>query len=164
MNTELLILILFGAAILGTFLYLIPINLWLTATLTGVKINIMELMFMRIRKSPVKEIINSLIVSTKAGLGLTSVDLEVHALAGGNVPAVVKTMIQAKNQNVSVTYKEVTSADLAGEDLDKFLDLKKKQSTPGYQEKRERLARKIYNQLTDNQIDDLERYLEGQES
>ena len=114
---------------------------------------------MRIRKSPVKDIVHGLVASTKAGLGLNSMDLETHALAGGNVPAVVKTMIQAKNQNLVVAYKEVTAIDLAGEDLDKFLELKRNQSKPGYKEKREALARKIYNQLTDDQIDDLERYL-----
>ncbi|WP_420578483.1 flotillin-like FloA family protein [Ekhidna sp.] len=162
MNTELLILILFGAAILGTFIYLVPINLWLTALFAGVQISIMELVFMRIRKSPVKDIIFSLITSTKLGLGLTSTDLETHALAGGDVKSVVKTMGLAKNQNITLSFKEVASADLASEDLDKFLNLKKQQATPGSQEKREALARKIYNQLTDDQIDDLERYLGGQ--
>ncbi|MEQ8626065.1 flotillin-like FloA family protein [Ekhidna sp.] len=162
MLTELIIFILFGAVVLFIFLYLVPVNLWLTAVFAGVRIRLLELVFMRIRKSPVKDIVFALITSTKAGLGLTSVDLESHALAGGNVAEVVKTMIKAKNKNVAVTYKEVSSADLAGEDLDKFLALKEKQATPGYQEKRERLARKIYKQLTDDQIDDLERYLEGQ--
>lgn len=162
MPTELFIIILSGAVVLLVLLYFVPINPWLTALFAGVQISLMELVFMRIRKSPVKDIVHGLIASTKAGLGLSSTDLEVHALAGGNVSAVVKTMIQAKNQNLDVTFKEVTGVNLAGEDLDKFLELKKKQNAPGYQEKREALARKIYNQLTDDQIDDLERYLEGQ--
>ncbi|WP_420319125.1 flotillin-like FloA family protein [Ekhidna sp.] len=160
MITELLILILFGAVVLFIFFYLVPFNLWLTTVFAGVRIRLLELVFMRIRKSPVKDIVFALITSTKAGLRLTSVDLESHALAGGNVAEVVKTMIKAKNKNLAVTYKEVSSADLAGEDLDKFLELKTKQSSPGYKEKREALANKISHKLTDDQIDDVERFLE----
>jgi hypothetical protein len=40
-------------------------------------------------------------------------------------------------------------------------ELKEKQATPGYKEKRELLARKTYNQLTDDQIDDLEQFVES---
>lgn len=159
MITELPILILLGVAILLT-LYFFPINLWLTAIFAGVRISPLELVFMRIRKSPVRDIVFALITSTKAGLSLTSIDLESHALAGGNVTEVVKTMIKAKNQQISLSFKEATAIDLAGKDLDQFLELKKQQSTPGYQEKRAALANRITHQLTDNQIDDLERFME----
>lgn len=160
MDIPIILFILFAILAFFVMLYFVPVNLWITATLAGVRISLLELFFMRIRKSPVKDIVHGLVVSTKAGLGLNSMDLETHALAGGNVPAVVKTMIQAKNQKLEVTYNEVTAIDLAGEDLSKFLELKRNQSKPGYKEKREALVRKIYK-LTDDQIDDLERYLEG---
>ena len=35
-----------------TFLYFIPLNLWITARFSGVKVGLLELVFMRIRKVP----------------------------------------------------------------------------------------------------------------
>lgn len=77
---------------------------------------------MRIRKSPVREIVNSLIVSSKLGLGLTREDLEVHALAGGDVTAVVKTLGIAKQKGINISFKEVSAWDLANENLEEMLD------------------------------------------
>ncbi|WP_425391623.1 flotillin-like FloA family protein [Ekhidna sp.] len=52
MPAELLIFLLLGAGVLVLFLYFVPINLWLTALFAGVQLSILELVFMRIRKSP----------------------------------------------------------------------------------------------------------------
>ncbi len=100
-----------------TFLYFIPLNLWITARFSGVDVGLLELVFMRIRKVPPSIIVQSMITATKAGLDLTTSDLETHYLAGGNVPSVIKALISADKANIRLTFKQATAIDLAGRDV-----------------------------------------------
>ncbi|HLW19889.1 MAG TPA: flotillin-like protein FloA [Cyclobacteriaceae bacterium] len=106
-----------GLIVLFVFLYFVPVNLWITAIFSNVKVGLLELVGMRIRKVPPSVIVNSLITSTKAGLNLTTNDLETHYLAGGNVPAVIRALISADKANISLTFKQATAIDLAGRDV-----------------------------------------------
>ncbi|TNF42298.1 MAG: UPF0365 family protein, partial [Cytophagales bacterium] len=72
-----------GITLLFIFLYFVPVNLWITAQFANVRVGIGELIGMRIRKVPPSVIVNSLITATKAGLALTTNELETHYLAGG---------------------------------------------------------------------------------
>lgn len=106
-----------GLIVLFVFLYFVPVNLWITAIFSNVKVGLLELVGMRIRKVPPSIIVNSLITSTKAGLNLTTNDLETHYLAGGNVPAVIRALISADKANISLSFKQATAIDLAGRDV-----------------------------------------------
>lgn len=124
-----LILIIFAVIIgLFIFLYFVPINLWITAIFSGVRVGLLELVFMRIRKVPPSIVVNSLITATKAGLTileddntsrrkLRASDLETHYLAGGNVPIVIKALISADKANITLSFKQATAIDLAGRDV-----------------------------------------------
>ncbi len=99
------------------FFYFIPLNLWITAVFSGVKISIANLIFMRIRKVPPALVVNALINSTKAGLKVTSNDVETHYLAGGNVNSVIRAMISADKANIALDWKAATAINLAGRDV-----------------------------------------------
>jgi uncharacterized protein YqfA (UPF0365 family) len=99
------------------FMYFVPINLWITAIFSNVKVGLLELVFMRIRKVPPRLIVDSMITATKAGLILTTSELETHYLAGGNVPAVIKALISADKANIPLSFKQATAIDLAGRDV-----------------------------------------------
>jgi uncharacterized protein YqfA (UPF0365 family) len=99
------------------FLYFIPVNLWITARFSGVKVGLLELMFMRIRKVPPGLIVREMITAIKAGIPVTTTDLETHYLAGGHVPSVIKALISADKANISLTFKQATAIDLAGRDV-----------------------------------------------
>lgn len=99
------------------FLYFIPVNLWITARFSGVKVGLFELMFMRIRKVPPGVIVREMITATKAGLQVTTSELETHYLAGGHVPSVIKALISADKANINLTFKQATAIDLAGRDV-----------------------------------------------
>src|SRR4028118_736453 len=99
------------------FLYFVPVNLWITAIFSGVKVGLFELVFMRIRKVPPSLIVQSLITSTKAGLSITTADLETHYLAGGHVPSVIKALISADKANINLSFKQAAAIDLAGRDV-----------------------------------------------
>lgn len=96
---------------------------------------------------------------TKAGVKITHVELETHALAGGDVTALTKALITAHKLGIEVSLQELTAMDLAGNNLPEFLELRKNQNAPGYKEKREGIANQITHQLTDDQVDEVERFL-----
>lgn len=124
---SLILIILAGIAGFFIFLYFVPINLWITAIFSGVRVGLLELVFMRIRKVPPAAIVNSLITATKAGLTtgeddgtrrpFRTQDLETHYLAGGNVSQVIRALISADKANINLTFKQATAIDLAGRDI-----------------------------------------------
>lgn len=99
------------------FLYFVPVNLWITALFSSVRVGLFELVFMRIRKVPPRVIVESLITATKAGLQVTTSEIETHYLAGGNVPSVIRALISADKANIKLTFKQATAIDLAGRDV-----------------------------------------------
>lgn len=98
-------------------MYFVPVGLWITAIFSNVQVTIGELIGMRIRKVPPGVIINSLITATKAGLQLTTRDLETHFLAGGDVPNVIRALISADKANITLSFKQATAINLAGRDV-----------------------------------------------
>ncbi|MCF8308232.1 MAG: flotillin-like protein FloA [Bacteroidales bacterium] len=97
--------------------YFIPVGLWFTALLSGVRISLLQLVFMRWRKIPPQVIVRSMISSTKAGLNLYRNDLEAHYLAGGHVRDVVNALISADKANMDIKFQTATAIDLAGRDV-----------------------------------------------
>jgi uncharacterized protein YqfA (UPF0365 family) len=117
-NSMFLLIIAFaGVIVLFIFLYFVPVGLWITALFSNVRVGLLELVGMRFRKVPPGVIVNSLITATKAGLELTTSDLETHYLAGGNVPTVIRALISADKANINLSFKQATAIDLAGRDV-----------------------------------------------
>ena len=58
--------------LLWFILYFIPIGLWFSALVSGVRISLLQLVLMRFRKVPPSVIVNQMIAGTKAGLHLTT--------------------------------------------------------------------------------------------
>lgn len=113
-----LVVILVGGIIfLFTFLYFVPLGLWFSAQLSRVRINLLQLVFMRFRKVPPQVIVKAMINSHKAGLRLTRDELEAHFLAGGNVINVVNALISADKANIELDFRSATAIDLAGRDV-----------------------------------------------
>lgn len=103
--------------LLLVFFYLVPINLWFQCVLNGVRISLVQLIFMRWRKVPPAIIVNAMINSKKAGLNLSSDLLEAHYLAGGHVRSVVNALISADKANIALDFNTATAIDLAGRDV-----------------------------------------------
>jgi len=118
MQVQLLIIIGLVIAALWLFLYIIPINLWITAVFSGVKVSLVDLVFMRFRKVPPNLIVNALILAVKAGVkDVNSQQLETHYLASGNLNNVIKALIVADKANLSLSFKQATAIDLAGRNV-----------------------------------------------
>lgn len=106
-----------GIVFLFIFLYFVPLNLWITAIFSGVKVGLFELVFMRIRKVPPGIIVRELITANKAGIPVSASELETHYLASGNVPNVIRALISAEKANMNLSFKQATAIDLAGRDV-----------------------------------------------
>ncbi len=117
---EIAIIAIVAAAIivLCIFFYYVPIFLWISARVSGVRISLIQLGLMRIRKVPAQVITRALIEAHKAGLQeVTRDDLEAHYLAGGNVEKVVHALVSASKANIDLGFKMATAIDLAGRDV-----------------------------------------------
>lgn len=119
MISELSVIFTIVGAVIAFFLllYLLPVNLWFTAQLSNVKISLLNLVLMRLRKVSPALVTNAMITSTKAGLKITSNEIETHYLAGGNVNKVIKALISADKANIPLDFKLATAIDLAGRDV-----------------------------------------------
>jgi uncharacterized protein YqfA (UPF0365 family) len=108
------------ASIIGLWiiLYFIPIGLWFTSLLSGVKMSLLQLILMRWRKVPPTVIVRSMIEAFKAGLDHIKRDeLEAHYLAGGHVEQVIHSLVSASKANIDLTFQMATAIDLAGRDV-----------------------------------------------
>ncbi|MCE2449111.1 MAG: flotillin-like protein FloA [Candidatus Latescibacteria bacterium] len=119
MEVLFLVLILFGIIIfLSLFTYFVPIGLWITAYFAGVKVAIFrDLVGMRLRKVPPRQIVGPKISATKAGLDVGLDRMEAHFLAGGNVNLVILALISADKANIDLSFERATAIDLAGRDV-----------------------------------------------
>ncbi|MEZ5196255.1 MAG: flotillin-like protein FloA [Bacteroidales bacterium] len=120
MEANVFIIIAIGiASLFGLWIifYFIPVGLWFTALLSGVKISLIQLVFMRWRKVPPQVIVRSMISATKAGLIVNRDELEAHYLAGGNVVNVINALISADKANINLDFKTATAIDLAGRNV-----------------------------------------------
>ncbi|HHV03864.1 MAG: flotillin-like protein FloA [Bacteroidales bacterium] len=105
--------------IVGLFilLWFFPITLWFQALISGVRINLIQLVLMRWRKVPPSTIVMAMVTGTKAGLTLDVNALEAHYLAKGNVTKVVNALISADKANIPLDFKMAAAIDLAGRDV-----------------------------------------------
>lgn len=100
------------------FFWFVPVGLWIAAVAAGVPLKIFELIGMRLRRVNPNIIVRGLISSHKAGLTVTTPDLEAHYLAGGNVLNVVSALIAAdKARNITLDFTQAAAIDLAGRDV-----------------------------------------------
>lgn len=111
------LLILLGAVIVLFFFIGSSIALWVQALVSGARVGLFNIVFMRFRKVPPKLIVESKIMAIKAGLVITVDSLESHYLAGGNVLRVVQALIAADKANIELDFNRAAAIDLAGRNV-----------------------------------------------
>ncbi len=99
------------------FFAIIPVGMWISAVASGVKISIFSLVGMKLRRIKPVKIVSPLIKATKAGLEVTTNQLEAHYLAGGNVDSVVNALIAAERASMNLSFEQASAIDLAGRDV-----------------------------------------------
>ena len=114
-------LIFIGVLIFGVYVlcFFVPLGIWFTAQLSGVRISLIDLIDMKIRRVAPAPIVRSLIMAAKAGIDIQKDSLEAHTMAGGNVENVMKGLIMARNKDMDLSFRVACKLDLAGKDLTK---------------------------------------------
>ena len=103
--------------LLVAFFAIIPVGMWISAVASGVKISIFSLVGMKLRRVRPAKIVSPLIKATKAGIDVTTNQLEAHYLAGGNVDSVVNALIAAERASMNLSFEQASAIDLAGRDV-----------------------------------------------
>jgi uncharacterized protein YqfA (UPF0365 family) len=106
-----------GLVLLAIFFSFVPVMLWISALASGVRISIFTLIGMRLRRVIPSRVINPLIKAVKAGLNVSTNQLESHYLAGGNVDRVVNALIAAQRANIELSFERCAAIDLAGRNV-----------------------------------------------
>jgi uncharacterized protein YqfA (UPF0365 family) len=112
-----LVAVVIALILLSVLFTFVPVMLWISALAAGVKVSIFTLIGMRLRRVIPSRVINPLIKAHKAGLGVTTNQLESHYLAGGNVDRVVNALIAAHRANIELSFERAAAIDLAGRDV-----------------------------------------------
>lgn len=102
-------------ALLGIFFYFLGV--WIRALSSGAPISIFSLVAMKLRRVTPAIIVDARIRLIKAGLDLSTNQLEAHYLAGGDIINVVKALIAADKANIDLTFQRAAAIDLAGRDV-----------------------------------------------
>lgn len=100
------------AAVVISFL-----RIWVRALMSGAHVPMASLIGMKLRRVPPDLVVDARIRGIKAGLDLTTDDLEAHFLAGGDVINVVQALIAADKANISLSFQRACAIDLAGRDV-----------------------------------------------
>jgi len=95
------------------FVVLSFINIWIQARMTGAPVSFLTLLSMRLRRVPIGLVVQSRITAVKAGIPLTTDQLEAHYLAGGDVNQVVRALIAAEKANLNLGFNQAAAIDLA---------------------------------------------------
>ena len=112
-----------GVIIGGIFVLIIVafafqyIGLYLQAWVSGAKVGLIDLVMMRFRKVNAKSVVINRISGKKAGIEITTDQLEAHFLAGGRITNVVRAMIAADKARIDLQWETATAIDLAGRDI-----------------------------------------------
>jgi uncharacterized protein YqfA (UPF0365 family) len=93
------------------------IGLYVRSWVSGASVSFVDLIGMRLRKVNTLAIVNSRIQAHRAGLQISTAEMESHYLAGGNVQRVINAMIAATKANIDLTWQIATAIDLAGRDI-----------------------------------------------
>jgi len=93
------------------------VGLWIQAFMSNANVSMFDLIGMKFRKVDARGVVMNKIRAVKAGLDVTTNDLETHYLAGGRVQNVISSLIAADRARIGLGYKTACAIDLAGRDV-----------------------------------------------
>ncbi len=98
--------------ILG-YIFISFFHVWLKALLSGAPVSIFTLIAMRLRSVPYRMVTDERITAAKAGIMISTDELEAHYLAEGNINHVVKALIAADKASIDLDWTRACAIDLA---------------------------------------------------
>ncbi len=112
-----ILIILLIAAIILFYFVGSAVSLWIQGLVSGARVGLFNIIFIRLRKISPKLIVNAKIMAVKAGIDISTNDLESHYLAGGDVMRVIQALIAADKANIDLKFNRAAAIDLAGRNV-----------------------------------------------
>src|SRR5436190_23051962 len=109
-----IILIFVGILMVVFFSFL---RLWVQCFLTGAQISILDLIGMKLRNVDYAMIARQKIALVRAGVKISTQEMEDHFLARGNVPKTALAVIAAHKAGIDLPWRTGAAVDLAGRDI-----------------------------------------------
>ncbi|MEO0482673.1 MAG: flotillin-like protein FloA [Planctomycetota bacterium] len=118
-NPILIIILVVVALVAIVFVFVLGqfINLYIQALVSNARVGLIDMVAMKLRKVDIRAIVFSRIRAVKAGVNVSTNQLETHYLAGGRVPNVVTALISSKRARIDLDWDTAASIDLAGRDI-----------------------------------------------
>ncbi len=107
-----LVILLVIFAVLFQFL-----GLYIRALVSNAHVSLLDLIGMRLRRVNAVGIVNARIQASRAGVPVSTQEMESHYLAGGDVQRVINAIIAASKANIDLSWRTATAIDLAGRDV-----------------------------------------------
>jgi len=117
MFTQIVIIVIGIAVVVLLYFVSSAVSLWIQALVSGARVGLFNIVFMRFRKVPPKLVVNAKIMAVKAGIDISTDFLESHFLAGGEVMRVVQALIAADKANINLKFNQAAAIDLAGRNV-----------------------------------------------
>src|ERR1700751_1766063 len=112
-----LIGILLIVAVIIAIVFISYFQLWVQAALTGAKINILDLIGMKLRNVDYAMIVRQKIALVQANVKISTREMEAHYLSRGNVPKTATAVIAAHKAGMDLPCRIAAAIDLAGRDV-----------------------------------------------
>ncbi len=87
---------------------------WLQAFMSGTPVSVMDILGMRLRRTDVSQVVQTLIMARQAGIALQCQQVEKAYLQGVDLEKVTLAMIEAKKLRQDLTFEDLVDAELAG--------------------------------------------------
>jgi uncharacterized protein YqfA (UPF0365 family) len=94
------------------------VQLWIQAYLAGARIGFIDMIRMKLLKLDYASIVKLNIALVKAGLKVTTQDMEAHVLSRGRLEKVVRAVIAAHKAGMDLPWRVAAAIDLAGRDVE----------------------------------------------
>jgi uncharacterized protein YqfA (UPF0365 family) len=94
------------------------VQLWIQAYLAGARIGFIDMFRMKLLKLDYATIVKQNIALVKAGLKVTTQDMEAHVLSRGRLDKVVRAVIAAHKARMDLEWRVAAAIDLAGRDVE----------------------------------------------
>ncbi len=113
------IIIIIAIVTIAILAFVLPVlGLWVRATFSGVKVKIWaDLVGMKLRRVPPSQVILAYISGDRAGIEISTEQLESHYLSGGSMQNVVRAMIAADKASIELKFQQAAAIDLAGRNI-----------------------------------------------
>ncbi len=118
-TTEIVLVSVFGALLLGFIIYLcfVPLKNYFTALFSGAYIPTFRLISIKNRKLVVANIVNSYVMAKKSKLEISLKEIESLSLSGGDVVAVITSLNLAKNSGINLSFELASAIELASQEV-----------------------------------------------